>query len=223
VIKLSVIVPARDEEACLGATLERAGVSADREVIVVDGESRDRTAQIAREHGARVIRSSAGRGRQLDVGARVARGSAYLFLHADTLLPPGFDEYVDAVLASPEVAAGAFRLKINESHRSLRLIEHLVEWRSSSLQMPYGDQAIFVRADTYWQVGGFPDIPSMEDFEFIRRVRRVGRIQVVSAFVEVSARRWLQQGIVRTSIMNQISVLAYVLGISPRRIASWRT
>jgi len=220
--RLSVIIPALNEEKTIGHTLERVRGGNVWEVIVVDGRSTDRTRDIARAHGATVIESSPGRGRQLAAGAAAAAGDTLLFVHADTSLPTGFDDYVFRVLDRPGVVAGAFRLLIDAEGPSFRLIEKMVNFRSRVRQMPYGDQAIFVSADVLRESGGFPDLPIMEDYALIRRLRRMGRIQIAPATVVTSARRWLEGGVWRTTLRNQACIVAYRLGVPPARIARCR-
>ena len=117
--------------------------------------------------------------------------------------------------------AGAFRLRIVGPSRSLRLIESVANWRSTRLQMPYGDQAIFLRADLFHAVGGYGDLPFMEDFELVRRLRRLGRIGVLRESVVTSARRWHDVGAWRTTAINQVTIAAYFLGVSPARLGRW--
>lgn len=220
--RLSVIIPTFNEEKTIGHTLDRVRCGSVWEVIVVDGRSTDQTREIARAHGATVIESPPGRGRQLAVGASVATGDTLLFLHADTSLPSGFDDHVFRALDRPGVCAGAFRLLIDGEGRSFRLIERMVDFRSRVRQMPYGDQAIFVPADVFHEAGGFPDLPIMEDYVLIRRLRRIGRIEIAPATVVTSARRWIKHGVWRTTLLNQVCIAAYRLGVSPERIARWR-
>lgn len=220
--RLSVIIPTLNEEKTIAHTLDRVRGGSAWEVIVVDGRSTDRTREIARAQGARVVESPPGRGRQLAVGASIASGDTLLFLHADTSLPWGFDDYIFRALDRPGVCAGAFRLLIDAEGRSFRFIERMVNFRSRALQMPYGDQAIFVRADVFHQAGGFPDLPIMEDYVLIRRLRRIGRIEIAPATVVTSARRWIKHGVWRTTLLNQVYIAAYWLGVPPARIARWR-
>jgi len=142
-----------------------------------------------------------------------------LFLHADTRLPEGFDAHVRRALGQPRVVAGAFRLRIDGPQRTLRLIECGVNLRSRCLQMPYGDQALFLKAETFRTVGGFPELPIMEDFELVRRLRRHGRIAIADAAVTTSARRWNAFGALRTTWTNQMVIIGYYLGVSPGRLA----
>ena len=220
--RVSVVIPAVNEQALIGAVIDRARGGDPWEVIVVDGGSTDETVPVAEAHGALVMQSSRGRGRQMNRGAAIATGEVLLFLHADTHLPDGWPEHVAGVLGRDDVCAGAFRLSIDAPARALRRIEKAVNWRSRVLGLPYGDQAIFLEAKTFHRLGGFAEADAMEDFELVRRLRRLGRIGIVEAAVVTSARRWLAGGIWRTTMLNQLCVAAYLLGISPRRIAAWR-
>jgi rSAM/selenodomain-associated transferase 2 len=191
------------------------------EVLVVDGGSNDNTADIAKALGANVLESPAGRAAQMNTGARAARGDILLFLHGDTLLAPGFVEQVRVALSQPGVAAGAFRLVIDGKDFGLRIIEWLANFRSKVLQMPYGDQAIFVRADMFYDLGGFPDLPIMEDFELVRRLKQKGRIKILPLAATTSPRRWQKLGVLQTTAINQVIIVAYMFGANPRRLAEW--
>lgn len=219
---ISVIIPAINEAQTIAQTIESASTGADVEVIVVDGGSHDGTPQLASAMGARVVSSAAGRAHQMNVGAATARGSILLFLHADTSLPVGFQRNVCEILARPEVSAGAFQLHIAAPGRSFRWIERFVRYRSTMLQRPYGDQAMFLKAEKFRQVGGFPDWPILEDYELVRKLRRIGRIAITPMPVTTSARRWLANGVWRTTLINQACIIARRLGVSPERLAGWR-
>ncbi|MFQ5737947.1 MAG: TIGR04283 family arsenosugar biosynthesis glycosyltransferase [Acidobacteriota bacterium] len=218
---ISVIIPTLNEAQNLAATLDSLGAARDIETIVVDGGSSDATVDIATRRGARILHSSPGRARQMNAGSSVARGRILLFLHADSQLPPDFDQHVRRLAAQPDVAAGAFELKIEGDGPGLRLIERVVRFRSKRLQTPYGDQAIFLRSALFKDLGGFPEMPIMEDFEFVRRLRRRGRIALAPAGVKTSARRWLRLGIWRTTVLNWWIVAAYCLGVPSHRLARW--
>lgn len=219
---LSVVIPALNEQGCIGRCVEavrRAGVA---DVIVVDGGSADRTAQEAEAAGARVVSSPAGRGTQQNRGAAEARGDVLLFLHADTLLPADFPQQVEAALRAAGVVAGAFRFKLDRDGWDMRWVEWMVERRCRRFQLPYGDQAIFLRRDTFEAVGGFPDTPLMEDYDLIVRLKKRGRIALADGDAVTSSRRWKKLGLVRTTLSNQLSLLAYALHVDPKRIARWR-
>ncbi|MCX5906873.1 MAG: TIGR04283 family arsenosugar biosynthesis glycosyltransferase [Deltaproteobacteria bacterium] len=216
--RISIIIPALNEEERIAACLASTQKSSNVERIVVDGGSRDKTVELARSLGARVLPSSRGRAPQMNTGAERATGELLLFLHADTCLPEGFDRYVREILAQPDVAAGAFGFRLDGSSRSLRLIERVANWRARKLQMPYGDQAIFLRADLFRAVGGYPEMPIMEDFELIRRLKRKGRVEIAPVPAITSPRRWLKQGTWKTTFLHWATVVAYYAGVSPFRI-----
>lgn len=219
---ISVIIPTRNEENSIAAVIEHVRDSGVREVIVVDSGSSDETCRHARAAGATVFESAPGRGTQQNLGAAQATGDVLLFLHADTRLPPDFLEQIDSILSRKGVSAGAFQLGVDGHDRGLRWVENMANWRSLYFQLPYGDQAIFMKAETFRRAGGFAEIPLMEDFELMRRLRKLGRIELADATVRTSARRWRQLGVLRATWSNQICILAYMLGISPHRIAAWR-
>jgi rSAM/selenodomain-associated transferase 2/rSAM/selenodomain-associated transferase 1 len=213
--RISVIIPTLNEEENIAACLAGTESPFPVERIVVDGESSDRTVEIARSLGARVLTSPRGRGRQMNAGARAATGDLLLFLHADTLLPPAYAEKVRAVLSLPGIAAGAFEFRLDRTSPSLRLIERVANWRSRRLQIPYGDQGIFIRSAQFHAAGGFPDTAIMEDYEFIMGLKKSGRIYTAPYPATTSARRWEKLGTWRATLLNEAVVVAYYLGVSP--------
>ncbi len=190
-------------------------------MIVADGGSEDGSQEIAASCGAKVVASECGRARQMNAGADVATGDILLFLHADSRLPLGFAHHVRRMLSEPGVVAGAFELGIDAPGRGLRVVESVANWRSRRRQLPYGDQAIFLKASLFREVGQFSDISIMEDVELIRRLRRKGRVAIAPAVVASSARRWEKLGVCRTTLINWASVAAYLLGVDASRIARW--
>lgn len=219
--KVSIIIPTLNEAGNIKGAIASTQSSTNIEVIVVDGGSSDDTVAIAQSLGAKVISSSPGRAVQMNAGAAVASGEVLLFLHADTRLPVRFDAMIRTALQQPGIVAGAFDLQIDAAGFGIRLVELGVKWRSRFWQMPYGDQAIFVTQETFQQISGFPELPIMEDFELIRRLSSIGRIVIINTPVITSARRWLQKGVFKTTLLNQIIVIAYLFGVSPARIRSW--
>ncbi|MGJ3251700.1 MAG: TIGR04283 family arsenosugar biosynthesis glycosyltransferase [Elainellaceae cyanobacterium] len=218
---VSVIMPVLNEEHTIGHSVAGALAEPNIEVIVVDGGSRDRTIEVAQAAGAIVISALAGRASQMNAGAQAAQGDMLLFLHADTRLPDGFATEIRQTLAKTRVIAGAFQLRIDGTAPGLNLIEWGVKWRSRLCQLPYGDQAIFLESSTFQRVGGFPDLPIMEDFELIRRLRPLGTIAIAPSAVITSGRRWDKLGVLKTTVINQLIIVAYLLGMPIDRIARW--
>ncbi len=219
--EVSIVIPTLDEEERIGVTIRRAlrpGV----EVLVADGGSSDATREIASAAGARVIDAPRGRGTQLDAGAVAAHGSILIFLHADTILPADYLDVVRRTMADASVALGAFRLRIDRPGRLLRLLEAAVGLRSSWLGLPYGDQALFLRAETYRHLHGFAAIPLMEDVDLVVRARTLGTIQVLPEAVITSGRRWEEAGALRMTAINLACLTGHFLGVSPARLAAWR-
>jgi rSAM/selenodomain-associated transferase 2 len=219
--KLSIIVPTLNEANAIDTIFQPLGQRSDIEVIVADGRSEDETVTVARSHGAIALTTARGRAHQMNAGARLATADTLMFLHADTRLPANFFCAVEQILAEADVVAGAFRLGIDGTEAGLRLVEWGANWRSRLLQLPYGDQALFMRRATFWQIGGFPELPMMEDFELVRRLQRVGRIAIALDAVLTSSRRWQKLGTCKTTAINQMAIAAYLLGIAPQRIARW--
>lgn len=219
--RISIVIPTLNEAGSIQATLKAARKGRNVETIVVDGGSTDDTVAIASSCGATVIRTASGRARQMNTGAATASGGVLLFLHADTRLPEGYDSHVRHTLAQADTVAGAFGLSFDRSSRGLRFLERAANYRSRRLQMPWGDQALFLRAEVFRELGGFPEMPIMEDFEFVRRLNKRGRVALVPASVLTSARRYEEVGPFRAWLTNRIAIWVYYLGVSPERIARW--
>ncbi len=216
---ISVIIPTLNEASNLAGTLDAVREAEEVEIIVVDGGSSDQTMEVARAYHVRNSQVPASRAGQMNAGAREARGGILLFLHADTRVPKKWANHVRTELNKPGIVGGAFTLKLDEAARWAKIIEKLVDVRSRRLKLPYGDQAIFVRAELFHTMGGFHELPIMEDFEFMRRLRRTGRISIVTKPVVTSARRWKEKGVWWTTAINQLMILGYLLGVSPRLLA----
>ncbi|MGB8690549.1 MAG: TIGR04283 family arsenosugar biosynthesis glycosyltransferase [Microcoleus sp.] len=220
-LKISIIIPALNEAPTIAQVISTARNAENVEIIVADGGSSDGTVEIAQYEADRVLSTIPGRATQMNAGAIASTGDILLFLHADTYLPHGYDTRARQALANPSIVAGAFELKIDAPLLSLRLIEQGVNCRSHFLEMPYGDQAIFLKTATFNHIGGFPDWPVMEDFDLVRRLKKQGRIEILPQAVLTSARRWQQVGVLKTTVINQIVIIAYFLGVSPDRLGEW--
>jgi hypothetical protein len=214
---LSIIIPALNESGEIQAAIESAQKGLPIEVVVVDGGSRDETAQIASKAGAIVIHAPRGRAVQMNAGAGISRGSHLLFLHADTRLPDGYSLHIRRIL-NGSAAAGAFRFGITQPFPGRRLIEWMTNFRARKLQLPYGDQAIFIRRKDFIEMGGFKPMPIMEDYDFIRRLRRRGHIVIADAAALTSGRRWLELGALRTTLINQLMITGYHCGVAPEKL-----
>lgn len=223
--EFSVIIPALDEERSLGRTLEnvlRVFAGERAEVIVVDGGSKDGTVKLAEGFaGVRTISSPPGRGGQMNRGAAAAGGEVFLFLHSDTLLPPGAAVLIREALAEPGAVGGCFRVRtVTGSGRSrlFRILLRTADWRSRFTGLPYGDQAVFVRREIFRRLGGYRDYPIMEDLEFARRLRREGRIIRARGTVAVSGRRW-EKNLLGNFLKLKTFPLLFRLGVPPGRLA----
>jgi uncharacterized protein len=217
---VGVIIPTLNEERLIAQTIASCGngIGA-REVIVADGGSEDDTLRIAAAAGAATVRAPRGRARQMNAGAKAATSDVLLFLHADTTLPAGFALAVTRSLEDPRVVCGAFSMEIDNPDPLLRLVSGLSTFRSRLLALPYGDQAIFVRRRVFEQVGGFADLPLLEDAELCGRLKTAGRLRILSERVTTSGRRWRTEGAGKVILRNWAIGLAYAFGVSPRALA----
>jgi rSAM/selenodomain-associated transferase 2 len=218
-IDLSIIIPVLNEAQYLANTL--ATLPPEVETIVVDGGSQDDTIAVAKAAQAIALSGSCGRALQMNKGAAISTGDYLLFLHADTQLPENFAQIIPTILGQPNVVAGAFELKIDANLPGIQFVEWGTNLRSRCLQLPYGDQGIFLKRTTFEAVGGFPEQPIMEDFEFIQRLKQQGKIAIAPEKVITAGRRWQKLGILRTTWINQKIILAYWLGVSPAQLRQW--
>jgi rSAM/selenodomain-associated transferase 2 len=220
--RISVIVPAIGEQAVINATiagLRRLPGGRSAEIIVVDGSPRGETLAAVRDAAVLKVRSPRGRGTQQNRGAAAAGGDILLFLHADTRLPPAAFARIAATLEGEDCAGGAFGLRIDSPRRAFRVIEAAANRRSRLTRIPYGDQAIFLRAAFFRALGGFAEIPLMEDVDLMRRVKRAGgRIVLLDDPVLTSARRWEKEGVLYGTLRNWLLVSLYLSGVAPERL-----
>ncbi len=216
--KISVIIPILNEAKILEKTLSQLepelGV---HELIVVDGGSTDGSVHIAEKYG-KVITSEPGRAKQLNTGAVSATGDILVFLHADIWLEPGALASVATALTSGYVGGG-FQQKIDGTHFLYRAIEIAGNMRGKYLKVFYGDSGIFLRRADFERLGGFPEIPILEEMEFSEGLRRLGKTTLITPPIHISARRWETKGIVRTTLNNWLITLLYFLKFSPAQLA----
>lgn len=223
---ISVVIPTLDAEQRLAATLsalvEAAVDGLVREVIVVDGGSKDRTRVIVDQSGADMIECAPGRGRQLAEGAARARSPWLLFLHADTVLQPGWEREAVAFMRAVDLgerpnSAAAFRFKLDDKGLAPRTLEALVRLRCAAVRLPYGDQGLLISRRLFNEIGGYRDMPIMEDVDIVRRLGR-GRLTMLDAIATTSADRYKSDGYVARTLRNQMCLALYGAGLPAERI-----
>src|SRR5271154_2711573 len=213
--RLTIVLPVLDEAAIIvGALRALAPVRArGAEVIVVDGGSSDATHRLAQPLADRVIAAPRGRGAPMNAGAALGKGDALLFLHADTALPDNADRLIAEALTLRQW--GRFNLRIAGRHPLLAVVARMINWRSRATGIATGDQAIFVSRAAFLAVGGFPDLPLMEDIAISRRLKRLCRPCCIATPAVTSGRRWERNGVVRTILLMWRLRLSYYLGVEP--------
>jgi rSAM/selenodomain-associated transferase 2 len=218
---VSVIIPTLNEADHIADTLRALRRQhGPMEPIVVDGGSTDGTVDAAASL-ARVVRGPRGRGPQMNHGAALASGDAFLFLHADTRLPPHGLERIRAALTRPDIEAGIFRLSFDAQSPLLRFYSWCTRW--PWIRLAFGDRGLFVRREAFAAVGGFPEWPLFEDLELAARLHARGTFRFLSQAVTTSARRFQQQGPLRQQFRNLYLWLHYLRGTNPERLADWYT
>lgn len=217
---LCIVVPVLDEAASLRARLKALDALRRRgaRVVVVDGGSDDDTLAIAREHADLALLAPRGRASQMNAGAAACPADVLLFLHADTVLPDNADALVRRATLGP-FAWGRFDVRIDSPRVALRMVSAMMNLRSRWTGIATGDQALFVRHDLFRQIGGFPDLPLMEDIAMSRALKRHGPPACLKDRVTTSARRWERHGVWRTIVLMWRLRAAYFLGADPRQLA----
>jgi rSAM/selenodomain-associated transferase 2 len=218
-LKFSIIIPVSHEANRINFLIKdiyRQKTDERFEIIVVDGDPNKGTIQAIKNREARVLVSQAGRARQMNKGASIALGEILVFLHADTFLPYNAFTLIIDVMNKKSYVAGAFDLKIGSERLIFKLIGHIASVRSRLTRMPYGDQAIFIKRDYFTEIGGYQDIPIMEDVELMERIKkRRDKIYIIPECVITSPRRWENEGILSCMLRNWSLIFMYHLGISP--------
>ena len=220
---LSIVIPVLNEAATLERLLPYLGaVCPEAEVIVADGGSSDGSAAVPpRFPGVRLVMSRRGRACQMNVGASAATGDVLLFLHADTRLPAGASAAIGEALQDPRVVGGRFDVRLASERLLLRVVGGMMNFRSRLTGISTGDQAIFVRRDVFEAMGGYAEIPLMEDVEFTGRMKRRGRLAALRLRVTTSARKWEREGILRTILLMWTLRFLYFVGVPPGRLHRW--
>ena len=221
--QLSVVIPALDEQARIADAIESAHAAGVGEVIVADGGSADRTVGVARNAGALVLAAPRGRAAQLAAGAHRASGDVLLFLHADSRLPQSALDDVQATLSGPDIVLGAFAFNAGDPSRPR---DRFMSWggrmRHGFFGLPYGDQGQFIRRQDLEDLGGIPQMPTMEDWELAVRCKRLGKLGVAPSRLWTSGRAWQEHGALAVIVMNSAVIVGYRLGVRPEKLAAWR-
>ncbi len=217
---ISIIIPVyREAEGIRGVISRVQALGTWAEIIVVDGDPSGSTVDEIELEDVIRIRCRKGRAAQLNAGAAIANGEVLVFLHADTVLPSGAIGEIDTALAGEELAGGCFDLELDDSSFLLRFYSRVINLRTRWLRIPVGDQAIFLMKDVFHAVGGYADLPILEEVDLMWRIKRRGwRIRVVSDPVVVSARRFQREGPLRRIALNTMIGVLYYLGVSPTRL-----
>jgi len=192
------------------------------EIIVVDGDSQGTTIKVIQDREVISITCAKGRARQMNAGAAIARGQVLIFLHADTRLPPHSLKKISQVLENEKYVGGAFDLGIDSDRLLLKYIAASASFRSRLNRIPYGDQAIFMRKAYFDKIGGYREIPLMEDFDLMRRIRKRGdKIFILRDQVKTSPCRWEKEGIIHTTLRNMMLVNMFRFGVSPDKLGKY--
>jgi rSAM/selenodomain-associated transferase 2 len=220
---ISILVPVLNETAEINDLLDHLfalDCSDATEVIVVDGDPGGSTLAVITDQNVVKLTAAKGRASQMNAGTALAQGSTILFLHADTRLPPDGLLLIRSALDDPGCVGGAFDLAIDSPRKVFRLIERTASLRSRITRIPFGDQGIFLRRDYFQALGGYAEIPLMEDVELMARIKARGDvIRMIPRCVRTSARRWEARGVLRRTLTNWLIQCLYLCGVDPARLA----
>ena len=220
-MKTSVIIPTFNESLLLADTLSRVQQHSPHEVIIGDGGSTDDTVAIARQMGVRVVDSACGRAIQMNAAAQEATGDLLMFLHADSHIESsGYKKMVDT-MSRENYVGGAFSLHIQSDLPSIKTISRLATLRSRHLNLAYGDQAIFVKAEAFRALNGFSPLPICEDLDFFLKLKKHGRVVILKEKAVTSSRRWMKEGVTFTTARNIAIATLFLLGFPPAQLSKW--
>jgi rSAM/selenodomain-associated transferase 2 len=222
--KFSIIVPVFHEAESINhliVRLRQLGPEKEREIIVIDGAQEKDTLSAICDDNIVKISFEKGRAKQMNAGASVAKGEILIFLHADTELPQNALKRINAFINTKEYVGGAFDLGIKSDKIIFKVIAFLASLRSRLNRTPYGDQAIFIRKGYFDQIGGYQEIPLMEDVELMRRVKRSGKkIKIFLDRTMTSPRRWEKEGVIYCTLRNWTLQILYFFGASPHKLVN---
>jgi len=220
-LKLSIIIPVLNEETCLINNQEKLkSLLADgHEILVIDGGSQDKSVKIANAIGCKTLITKASRGYQLHFGAKHSKNELLLFLHADTLLPSNAAELILQALTPTNNHWGRFNIKFSNPNLVFSVVAWFMNKRSYLTAIVTGDQAMFIKRDSYFICGGFPDFPIMEDIEISKRLKMMALPICLSDEVISSSRKWETQGVLKTIIKMWCLRLMFFLGVSTEKLA----
>ena len=230
-LRISVIIPTLNEEQTIIVTLAHTASLGFDELIVVDGGSTDETPALLESYRLRTqssalspvqwVAAPCGRARQMNEGAKASHGEVFLFLHADTQLPDDAKAMIELALANPGTVGGWFDVRFDRPSMWGTIISRMMNWRSRLSGIATGDQVLFVRRHVFEQIGGFADMPLMEDIDFSGRLKRTGTTAALAATVTTSFRRWERHGPLRTILLMWALRFLYWIGVSPSHLVEW--
>lgn len=215
---ISIIVPVLNEEKTIENTLSRlSSLKGEKEIIVVDGGSRDNTVKIASKYCI-VLESQKGRAKQMNAGAKIAKGSVLWFVHSDSIVQPDSLEGIKNTINQGYIGGGFSLCFYDYDTKFMRFVSKSSNWRAKFLGLFFGDQGIFVRKDIFYELGGFKEIEIMEDWDFAKRLEKKGKINLLDIKIGTSARRFKTGGQLKTLLLMHKLKILYILGVSPSKI-----